>query len=119
MVRLEEKRERKSFCELFFLAQLLCNSVIVVQRSGECVRYALLGMVVMRNDDDKRRYIRPKKKASRKEKRARIMRIIPNTYFAVSKDGEQQWQTFRYKLLTVIVGTDLKEILKQLVNDSV
>lgn len=61
---------------------------------------------------------RQKDRVKEREKE-KNMGIIPNTYFAVSKDGEQQWQTFRYKLLTVVVRTDLKEVLQQLIDDGI
>lgn len=34
-------------------------------------------------------------------------KIIQNTYFTVSEYGEEQRQTFSYKLLTIVIGTDL------------
>lgn len=46
-------------------------------------------------------------------------KIIRNTYFAVSENGEKQRQTFHYKLLTVVIGTNLQEILKQLIDDRI
>lgn len=47
----------------------------------------------------------------RERKKARNINKIPNTYFAVAENVEQQWQTLHDELLTVVVRTYLKEIL--------
>lgn len=46
-----------------------------------------------------------------------ILKLVPNiklseTHLAVPKNIEEQWQTFHYKLLTIIIRTDLQKVLQ-------